>query len=252
MRLKFLFFPIVLVIALAIFFGFIWPEFGNLAEIRTIKAAKMAELKAINDKQAAIAMIGKKISDNMAGEAIVNEYLPKVKVEEKIINGINYLATDANISLVNMTVGGAAKDVNAVANQIVAAVDPATGLPVIDKAEKIKYTTVSISLVGEYDKIRLFLDNLQKMPMLNTIQNLNIHKQENKPTEDAQPSSLLAMTANVDFGYLGVSKIDNQLGKKFEDKLDDQTIESLASYISQKSQLIEGGSKGKANPFLAN
>jgi hypothetical protein len=253
MRLKFLFFPIVLVVSVALFFGFIWPEFSNISTIKSEKIAKTAELKAVKDKQTAIEAIGQKIAGDADSEAIVKNYLPQAKPEERIVNGLNYLAGDANVSLVNMTLQGSDDAAKPAIGQAGALIDPTTGLPIADNTNSVKTISASVSLSGEYDKIRMFLDNVQRMPMFNVIKSVDIQKKADEAgTENA--STLLSANVDIDFGYMNASKISNQLGDKFENKLDDETIASLQKYISQKSQMVAGSvdENGKSNPFLIN
>lgn len=274
MRLKFLFFPIMLVVSVAIFIGYIWPALGNIKKINEDRIEKTKEMQLVKEKQAAIELIGKKISDNVEGESVVNSYLPETRVEEQIIGGINYLAGDANVSLINISLEEAKKDPGAtiaavsdsqIAATLTGAVDPLTGQNVPDNANLTQTTSVKISLVGEYAKIKMFLDNLQRMPIFNTVKAVSITKQKSEEVKAVETDaaaavgegvvdSSLAAEIEVDFGYLNVARINSQQVEGFSAELDNETVSSLRGYISQKSQAIgnEGAIKGKANPFLAN
>jgi len=263
MRLKFLFFPIVLVISLAIFAGFIWPEISNVKKVNEELLAANTELKAIGEKRLAIESIGKKISDNADGESIVSSYLPENKAEERIISGINYLASDANVSLVNISLSDA-KDTSVPTNNSVTGIssdelesfmiDPMTGQQVLNKVNKMQSISVKISLVGDYDKIRIFLDNLQRMPVFNTIKSVNIVKQKDEAATAETSATILLADIDVNFGYLGLAKVDSQQVEKINEGLDDETISTLKMYVSQKSQTIGDNTvvKGKINPFVIN
>ncbi|MDD5397326.1 MAG: hypothetical protein PHW24_04735, partial [Candidatus Moranbacteria bacterium] len=170
MRLKTFFFPIVLVMAIAIFFGFIWPQIGTIKQIKADMAAKNVELGAIQEKQAAIETLGNQLTDSSNREVSVKNYLPENKVEERIIASINYLAGDANVSLADVSMGGVS---TVVAPPVV--VDP--NVPVSTPASLVKTTSAKISLVGNYEKIRIFLDGLAHMPIFNTVKSLDITKQ---------------------------------------------------------------------------
>ena len=80
MRLKFLFFPIILVISLSIFIGYIWPEINNVKKINEEKLTNAQSLQSIKDKQAAIELIGTQITNDSDGKTIVDNYLPNKKV----------------------------------------------------------------------------------------------------------------------------------------------------------------------------
>ena len=270
MRLKFLFFPIILVISVTIFISYIWPEIGSVKKINEDKIAKNGELQAIKEKQSAIELIGKKISDNADGEDILSNYLPQNKIEERIISGVNYLAGDANVSLVNISLSSA-KDAAALTSAAapdpstslapvgaavaaVLPVDPITGQPIPSSTSPVQTTSAKISLIGDYAKIRIFLDSLQRMPIFNTIKSVDITKQKSDNKDAGTSDSALSVDINVDFGYMDVAKVDSQRIENFNAGLDSQTIDSLKKYISQKSQSIgsDSDAKGKANPFLVN
>ena len=261
MRLKFLFFPITLAISLMIIIGYIWPDIGSIIKINNDKAAKNTELLAIKSKQRAIESIGKEMTDDATGKTLVNSYLPENKTEDRIISGINYLAGDANVLLVNITLSTPkAPVVVAPAADpafVAPVIDPVTGLPTMVNSNPLGKTTAKISLAGEYSKIKIFLDSLQRMPIINTVKSVHISKQKSVTTDPAAaatPSSVLSVDVDVDFGFVGVSKVDNAKAENFVATIDKDTITSLGQYISQKSQLVDNNSgvKGKTNPFLAN
>jgi len=270
MRLKSLFFPIMMVLSLAVFVGYIWPEIQAVRKINEEILAKKAEMAAVTDKKIAIESVGKEISDTME-ENIVFKYLPQSKAEDQIIGGINYLAGAANVSLVDISMnsveGESAKEDAGDAVALPASLVGVNTIMPQETANKsaLKTTSVKIVLAGDYAKIRIFLDSLQRMPIINTIKSIVIAMQEAgkaniapdvAPVVTASGDVLLA-TINVDFGYLATAKVNNTQVEKFKNVIDNEVISTLQSYISTKSQLVgddnaNGGEKGKKNPFLAN
>jgi hypothetical protein len=172
-------------------------------------------------------------------------------MEERVIAGVNYLASDANVSLVDFSMGG---------QKTVTGTTDATavnGQPVETAAIPVRTITARFSLVGDYDKIRIFLDGLAHMPIFNTIKSLEIMKQLVTKTDGTTitGTNLLA-TINVDFGYQDILKIKPGSLATFSPELDNDTISVLQKYVSIKSsQSIDNGSgsiSGKTNPFMAN
>ncbi|MDD5397402.1 MAG: hypothetical protein PHW24_05120, partial [Candidatus Moranbacteria bacterium] len=207
------------------------------------------ELGAIQEKQAAIETLGNQLTDSSNREVSVKNYLPENKVEERIIASINYLAGDANVSLADVSMGGVS---TVVAPPVV--VDP--NVPASTPASLVKTTSAKISLVGNYEKIRIFLDGLAHMPIFNTVKSLDITKQipEKKDGVAVDDGTLTAIIV-VDFGYEDAAKLAAGSVTNFNPKLDDETINTLQQYISTKSQLSNdngGSAKGKSNPFMAN
>jgi Tfp pilus assembly protein PilO len=251
MRLKTLFFPIVMIVSVAIFFGYIWPEIGTIKKINEDNIVKTAELQALKVKSESIDEIGREISSNAGVESVVKEYLPEKKAEERIISGINYLVSASGVSLANIAL---ADTTGASVVATAPMIDPMTGEEIVNDTVSLQTVSAKLSLIGEYEKIRIFLDSLQRMPIFNTIKSLNIKKQEIKTVDAAEEvnSSTLVVDVDVDFGYLAVSKINNQQVDDFEIDVDKQIVDALKDYISEKSQMPAGddGAKGKTNPFL--
>jgi hypothetical protein len=215
-------------------------------------------LESIQKKKAAVDSISSDLAVNSEVKDIVKGYLPEDKAEEKIINGVNYLAGDANISLVSISltspkrVSASDIDANALVSNIV--IDPLTGQEVLVNPNPIKQTSAKIALMGDYEKIRIFLDNLQRMPIFNTIKSISISKQKTTTQDVAVADSSLTVDLVVDFGYLNIGKVTGAQAETFVSDIDKKTVDVLREYVSQKSQLNESeiGSKGKTNPFLSN
>jgi hypothetical protein len=172
---------------------------------------------------------------------------------------VNYLAGDANVSLVNISLTAAKNVTTPVVDPALLAtapIDPITGQPVISNENTIQSTSAKISLIGDYVKIRIFLDSLQRLPIFNVVKSVNITKQKNVTTDAATIATDSSLSAEilVDFGYLGSAVANNAQVENFKPGIDNDTIESLKKYVSQKSQAIDTGTdaKGKVNPFLAN
>jgi hypothetical protein len=272
MRLKFLFFPVMLVISLAIFIMYIWPEYDNLKKANEEKTVAAQSLKDIGEKQSAIELVGTQITNNSGEKTIVDNYLPNKKVEEQIIAGINYLALDSQVSLVDISIkdidptktamGGSPDIVSSINSSV--AVSKSAELPTDDtlvssSADAMQFSRASIKISGEYEKIRLFLDQMQRMPLLNSVRILAISTQAKNlasggDVSTINPAELLADIV-VDFGYLKPSSFDNNKIIKFKPGLDNETISTLEQYISQKTvsalpAIGDNSGKGKANPFL--
>ena len=158
------------------------------------KIKNQGMLQDIAAKQAAIAKIDSQMTSNSADTATINNYLPSTRVEERILSGVNFLASDAGVSLANISLKdaqpatAAGVDVTTSINTTpsnVAAVNSLSSTSgaiagtAVQQAppESLQYTEATISVSGNYDKIRLFVDELQRMPILNVVKSLNISSQ---------------------------------------------------------------------------
>ncbi|KKQ45464.1 MAG: hypothetical protein US63_C0016G0015 [Candidatus Moranbacteria bacterium GW2011_GWC2_37_8] len=277
MRLKFLFFPLIIIISLSIFIGYIWPELENLKNANEEKISNQDALKAIKDKKTAIQTIDAQINSDSEGETIINNYLPNRKIEERILTGVNFLATDSGVSLANISLqeGSDAANKNDEAQSLslmpLAAVVGAAANQSNQNSKDakdvsdIQFTQTSITVSGDYDKIRLFLDQVQRMSIFNSIKSLSITSQysedetkkdttveANEQTSQAESSTNLSANVVIDFGWMNTVKIDNQKIASFKAGLDNSTIAAVKQYVSQKAPGADrtGDSNGKKNPFL--
>lgn len=277
MRLKFLFFPLILVVSISIFIGYIWPEISNLRIANEEKMKHVSEVEGINNKKAAIQRIDAEINGDNEGETIINNYLPNAKVEERILTSVNFLASDSEVSLVDLSFDNGNPEKKNENVELLSSGSPLsaaiasnavnTSNPDNQKADaigdkQVMHTTIMVS--GEYEKIRLFIDQLQKMSPLNSIKNLTISSQteesdkqgdvaEGEDTSNTQVSSSeLSAEMNVDFYWMSPVKIDSQKIANFKSGLDNDTIAVVKQYVSQKAPSVDkfGDASGKRNPFL--
>lgn len=260
MRLKFLFFPIMLIISLSIGIGYIWPEVSEISQMNKNKIDGQEKLLAVQDKQAAIEKLGTQLTNDAGSENLIKSYLPVSKYEEKIISGINFLATDSGVSLVNLSIKDGTDTVEvstaAVSNLAVTMTgnisenisNPTNVQNLNTDNGKLKNSEATLVVTGDYDKIKIFIDQLQKMPVYNVIKSLNIVSNEDLKQEETQ-----SLTANitVNFGYMSPIKIDNSKMNDFAATIDSSAISVLKQYVSQKSPSVESGGdqNGKINPF---
>lgn len=278
MRLKLLFFPIVLVVCVAIFIGYIWPEINNLKIANEEKMATEQSLKEAKEKQAVVEQLGAQIASSTAEKSLVYSYLPDKKVEEQIIAAINYLAADSQVSLATVSLTDVFEKISASGSDPYsesgssAAMAENNGNSKSNQNQannnKVQFSEASITIIGDYEKIRFFLDQIQKMTLFNKIKSVKIYtKKENSSgnagagannnastdSGNVPPNNNIFADVVIDFGYLKSSKDDKAV--KLKSDLDNETINVLKQYVSQKTATLlpiggDSGNKGKINPFI--
>ena len=200
-------------------------------------------------------MLSRNDNKDIDDKKIVDNYLPSSNVEERIIGGINYLAADAGLALLDISMKASLE--NKSANSIVTN-NVTTENSTKDKAvNNMQFNETSILISGEYEKIGLFIDKLQKMALLNSINSLTIKKISGTVSDntDKQVSDSKNLNAEiiVKFGYLKTVNSDNQIAN-VDPKLDKETVDALRFYVSAKdvstSAISEPALKGKKNPFF--
>ena len=236
MRLKFLFFPVVLVVSLAIFIAYIWPEFQNVINLNKEYADNQTKLDDINAKKNDIKQMATKIANDKEGELFVKNYLPMKKVDEQIISRLNFLATDSGVSLIDIASTTSTKSPQQIA--VGAVSDP------------LNLYEVKVSINGDYAKIRIFLDQVQRLPLFNSIKLLDIHTREKGQNETVAPSDLMSDVI-INFGYIEQLKPTEQETAAFKVEMESYgIIATLKTYVSQKTPDVVYEKKGKENPFL--
>lgn len=275
MRLKFLFFPVMLIISISIFFGYVWPEINTARETNQEYLKDQDLLRQASEKESAFGSVSEKIKQDPDVIQTVVGYLPQKRSEEQIVNNINFLATSLNITLAN--IGLADSSLNATNQQsplntdagIVATSSTAVNAQTnkntpssINQESNVRYTEATITVSGSYEKLSSFFDQLQHSGMYNKVKSLtiSINKSTDAGTKTTDASGkvidvktnnsqLLTAIGVVNFGYLSPVKFDNKMASTFQPSFSSDSIQFLKKYVAQKSQGINIGEAGKPNPF---
>ncbi|MGI6104084.1 MAG: hypothetical protein ACOYB5_02075 [Patescibacteria group bacterium] len=264
MRLKYLFFPIAVIIAICIFIAYAWPEITKIRMQNEKILESNGKLQDVIAKNDAIKKMSSMINENQSDKQLIEDYLPNKRVEEKIISSLNFLATDSGVALVSLnlksvdaapskqarTTAQTISDANKVKNTLEIPDDSNNSRSSTSTSndESVKYTKVILAASGEYDKIKIFLDQIQRMQLFNNIKSISITKPQ---TTEGSSTSLIA-DVTVDFGHLEMTQSDSRTAFNFSNEFDDETISALKEYISNKSTSVLSNeqAQGKANPFL--
>jgi len=272
MRLRLLFFPLMLAISVAIVLLAIVPQWEKIKTGRVELATKQKNLSDITTKQENIGKLESYIKTNSADVEFVKAYLPEARNEERIIDGVNYLATNSGMALgnvdvekvksalpevqegtgVNVPVMGSASTEQGVET------DPAAVAP---PKPQVQLTKATINASGNYDAVMVFLTNLHKMEFFNNIESVAIStnkKEENTQetqaeTAESQGSQILTVEIIMNFGFL--PKASMPAGSGYANSLflrsafDTSAVNELKEFVSQKIPALEVAGGGKANPF---
>lgn len=272
MHLKFLFFPIVLVVCLSIFIGYIWPEIKIAASLSSENSRNKKELQDVADKKVAIEKIGAQLTGNSDNEVFVKSYLPDNKMEERVIEKINYLAANSGVSLLDISpsknnqiaYGNNSKNSSNANLSMQESFQGANFSQTAISAEDVNFVGFAISVSGEYLKIKEFISQIQRMALFSSIRSFSItnavEKNSNSNTDVAgldqssgSANANLSAEINIGFGYLKKPKFDVQklsgLDTETQQEKDNATVVALNEYVSQKTPDMTYRMEGNVNPF---
>lgn len=261
MKLKIIFFPLILVACIVIFIAYIWPEYQSIRGALTDLNESKATLQEIMGKKSNVDKLKQSLAANRDKENEVLEFLPVSQNEEEIINGVNYLATDSAVNLSNVSFEKKAavpvsQDEDVPSSKEALFSSEGDESTAISRKPAVRAAKVTISFAGNYENIRTFLEQIYKMEQYNSVSSISIASSEAAESEEgeevaAAPGALSA-SVEADFGYMPSISI----GKDYSNPIFTQTSFDFTSYnemknfIQEKVPVLDAGQTGRANPFL--
>jgi Tfp pilus assembly protein PilO len=261
MRLKVFFTPLAFLIAIVVSIWYIWPAVTEImAKTSEVNTSKKNLESAISRKENSEVLKGV-LDKNKDKEDFILSYFPFSGNNEKIIDGINYLAADSGLSLISFDIeeekadnpfAQGNSDLSG-ANNSVASGSPANG-EIQAVKPKIKFSNAKITLSGKYENIKMFLDQIYKMEMLNTIDSLIIAKSSGAETAENQGSSneVLSVDVEIKFGHMPqIKERGDMLSEVFsKNNFNFSSYSKINELIAKKIPVLDEGQKGKSNPFV--
>lgn len=250
----------MLAISITIFIAYVWPELGAVREAKSDLDESKKVLENTLEKKNNLENLKNSLDQNQDKEGFVLSYLPPDKSEERIINGISYLAANSGTSLTNLSLE---EEKNVVNKGEEAPVDGKGGLfsgssagntssPGNQAAKpQMRFTKFKINIAGNYDNIKTFLEDLYRMEMFNSVNSILIGKQEENKDQSQNPGALYA-TIETSFGYLPKTKISGNYSAPIftQSSVDFTPYDKLKDLVSKKIPALEVKEQGRANPFL--
>lgn len=285
MRLKILFFPLMLVISVGTILLYGWPLFKESQDLKVARSEAKAKLEEIRTKSDNIEKLNSFIATEDDDVKLVYKFLSKVKNEEQIIDGINFIALNTpGIMLAQLSPDkdanrgndAAAASMPSLASVTASAVVPADsgaqGVPAAEAA--VSSIATKITAVGKYEDLKVFLQRLDNMQLYNTTSKIEIKRveenasdgsaqgqvavgegEEAQDVQDVPASELLQVDLSVNFGYL--APIKSKVGKKYaifdKSKFDLAVLDKVRKNAEIKvPELNPGDTQGSLNPFKLN
>lgn len=259
MRLKIFFAPLVFLIAGVIAIWYVWPTILEIQTRSLELSASKDKLNSTLERKDNLETLKGILDRNKEKEDFILSYLPSARNEEKIVDGLNYLATDSGLSLINIAVEE--ERLPLIQDELGNTYDPnntaslpeGTVIPVV--APQTRFLIVKANTSGKYENVKMFLNQVYRMEMLNKVNSLEVKKVAigGAPVEGEQAASdTLTATVEIKFGYLpSIHEEGESLSPVFSSKeINFSQYQRLKDFVTEKIPDLDEGQKGKSNPFL--
>lgn len=259
MNVKILFFPLSVTIALAIVVFYIKPGVDVTISDRDAIAEKETFSASVVQKTQNVHSLETSLNSHKADEENVRHYLPDTRDDDRIVDGINFLTSQAGLALTSVKIE---KKVDVAP---VAAVEPPVGSDVIFSREAnivavnqtpvvpivAKTLTVSLIMSGSYESIRGAIGAISHMDRFQDFTFIDISRSADVNQPAAAVNTLNASLV-MNFAYLPKVSVKGNFNRPILDKstFDFSTVQTLKDYTSTPIPSMEIGAAGTNNPFL--
>jgi hypothetical protein len=272
MSLKLLFVPSLIVLCLILGIGFIKPDFDEFRQKRTALAAKEKEAANVENVVQNVSALNGFLDQHKDQENFVDHYYPSTLDQGRVIDTLNYLASQSGVSVSSMTLaeietakqeddlgaGGPLTSVGTPGDPLAAG--PMALVPSYTPPKPKAYEA-KVTARGDYANLKAFLERLGSMDRLHDEKSFSIGNdtqsgQTGTPATggegEGQPASnLLSASFEARFEYLPVDKGVSALTIPVfsQNTIDLKAVESLKSGSLSEVPELTPASGGKANPF---
>ncbi len=263
MRLKVLIVPFFIVMILMLGIGYIKPDID-------VAVMKRDQIKAAQDQAAKVEAVLSNISALNASldtqpeaEKFMYRYLPSTLSQEQAIDSFNFLAAQSGVSIVSI---GLKQEPEAVVIEE-PIIDPATNIfvaggtgigsasvPVVAPSVVVKKFTLSGSVIGSYENIKLFFNHLAHTERFHSVRLFSLStapEQGVSANAETKSTGSLIGVFESEYGYLPPKPVVSAwtLPVFWQSKLDLTKVSNLVNAATSTVPSLEKGESGKPNPF---
>ena len=260
MRLKLFFTPFAFFVAIIVIIWYIWPTAQQIMAKNDEIKKNNESLNSILDKKNNVEILRGVLDGAKEKENFVLNYLPYSRNDERVVDAINYIATDSGSSLIKLSVEEKASlapmptaDAGLSAAPLLAdgTVDP--NAPVTIPKPSANFFTVKADISGKYENIKMFVEQAYIMNIFNKVTALAISKELSSSTDQSgADSGILLANVEFEFGYLPqIHEENGSSSEVFAKKdFDFSSYDKIVKSITKTIPALDEGQKGKSNPFI--
>ncbi len=247
MKLKILILPLVIVVVMYLAIWVIAPAYSEISMLGNDLDIAKKNLDDINNKVDNANKLTQALSVTSDQQNILIQYLPENKQEEEIIGSINSIAAANGVSMLSLALEAKADPLDQAIPEeeyMNAKLSPEQLAAMVPKKTSAKNLSASITIVGEYAKIKSFIVSLNKFKRFNEVISLEIKRSGDK-------NELLQASMAVGLNYLpkiaSAATINNDI---FADgKFDMSVVDEIRKNTTDVSRIDVGSIGSRVNPF---
>lgn len=265
MKIKFLLVPLAIILSIVIVIWNIYPAWldkdsdKSIVVLKSSIETKQNDVDRIKERKKNVGVLYNKLQNDSASRDLVFSYYPTIRKEEDVINKINHIALGTGVFLTNISVEYGRIDSKKNDSSKILSIasnnkgDNSVEQVLLNNVEKDMertpgFVTAETEIYGEYSQIKDFIYSLYVTGLLNNVQALDLHKEE-----DAEGGSRLVADVTASFGYLAekndqaVNLISDTMFAS--ESLNLEPLNEKKSLMSEKYPNSEVGEQGLVNPF---
>jgi hypothetical protein len=268
MNVKLLFFPLAITFSLAMAVFYTKPEFDTAMSDRKALSKKETFVTTVKQKIQNVRDLENNLNANKDNENTVLRYLPSTRDDDRIVDGVNFLASQSGLALTSVKIekppvelqpaapttidaeAAMGSDVLFAKKADIAAVDQTPIIPIVPKV-----LSVTVAGMGSYESIRDVIIKLSHTDRFQDFAAVNIDRVKSGATvvnnQSTGSSNVLSALFTMNFTYFPKVNARGNFNRPIlaQNKFDFSVVQKLKQYTSTPVPAIEVGSTGSANPF---
>jgi Tfp pilus assembly protein PilO len=263
MKVKLLFFPLTITACLALAVWYIQPAFSEASALIQEVDGQEKKLEGVRMKVRNVQSLENDLNANVDSERLVSRYLPDAQDDERIIDTLNYLASQSGVAFADVKleqasvpaapaqdegVGAPSVSGEALLNSDDGSVPAALAKP------SLRQLKAAVSVQGEYGNIKDFVSKVYRTDRFQDFSAVEISRESAKGEGSEEVSgNVLHATFDIVFSYLpkrGVLASDSENALFSSASVDFAPARQLQQFVSAPVPQLEVGSAGRANPFV--
>lgn len=257
MKIKLLLAPALVVGIIVLLIWAVYPAYTNpvnndgLLEKYSQLKTEREKLSTIDMKMANARNLISQINSKKEDADALMEFIPSESKEENVIDSLNFFSRNSNLEVKEISVLKGENVTKPSSSPVQMESDGSANA--IQKIAKIEpeEINVNISVEGEYQNIKIFLEKVLSMSRFNQVKNLVLSRPSASSGEENPNPNLLEMNAVliVKKLKLAVNPVNADDPIFLSSSLDMRGLEDIRLTRSEEQLNLEVGQTGSTNPF---